>query len=238
MKRWWAVIILAVGGLWWPAEATAEASEPTLNVGLSAGAGWQWMIEPTDQEGEPTVLYGSAFGGMGVMGGPSIQWGAGVVDGVDLSVEIEGLYGYHRGTGFAEHSEGRRIEATLSTHVFRFPVQLVARGWAGDLPVYLGAGVEPILGVHSASSVDTENVDVPIAPLETRPIRTVAGVASAGLEFSHGDREFPVGMRVSFDPGVPESSRGRLEGYESDEEPGEFGVQFDVYLMMVAGMRF
>ena len=238
MKHWWAVIILGVALGWGPSAAmAADADEERWTAGLSAGASAQWMIEPTDDEGEPTVLYGSAFRGPGMVIGPSLQIDVGPIDELDVAVELEGLYGYQRASGFARHSESGQIDVTLSQHVFRFPAQLVARGWAGDVPVFFGAGLEPVVGVHSASSVETDGVDVPIAALATRPVTSVGALASLGIDLSYGEQVIPVSLRVAYDPSVPESSRGRLEGYESDEEPGEFGVQFDLTVMMTVGFR-
>lgn len=217
--------------------STAQATE--LEAGAVAGVNWSHLTAPSDPQGELTFLWGSAFTGTGTLIGATASTGLSEVGGYQLRLSGDFLYGYHRGSGFAEHEEqGSRIDVHFSTHVIRLPV--IARLGASPQSSgpTVGLGLEPIIGMMSGAEVVTTNVEESIEPVETTPTTSMAGVFALGYEVRRDDMTIPFDARVSWNPFVSSSTEGRMKGLDSADEPNEFRMAFDWQFMFTAGVRW
>lgn len=231
-----AVAVVA-GAVTMPSDAQAEELE--FEFGVTAGANWNVLGQPEDPEGEFTFLWGSAFTGFGGVVGPTVAMDVADFDGTSLMVTADGLFGYHRGAGFADHGDAGRIEVTLTSYVLRMPVIARFRSDASDLRPSIGVGLEPIIGLSSGSRVVSRGIDADIQDVETTTASAVAGVATAGLEFDT-DEGHPVlfDARAVWNPSVGASTEERFDDFQSPEDPGAFQVAFNWQFMLTLGVRF
>ncbi len=209
-----------------------------VEVGVVTGASWNILGEPLDPADSYTFLWGSAFTGPGALFGANAVLELAEVEGASIALSADLLYGYHRGTGYADHQYGGRIDVQLSTHVLRFPLMLRVKNAATETGPTLGVGVEPIFGIRSAATVELTGLDHPVLPVYTTPTATVAGVVELGFDIDLDDYIVPLGARVSLNPFMPASTEERFDGFSSPESPGEYQVGFDVQFMLTAGVRW
>lgn len=216
--------------------ASADAFE--MEVGGLVGGNWNLLTQPTDPEGEPTFLWGSAFSGFGAVAGATSMWRFVDIEETTVGMTAELLYGYHRGAGWAEHSEGGRVDVLLTSHALRVPVMARVETEQLDWRPNIGLGIEPIFGVMTTATVQTTGIAEEIQPVETTPTNTAAAVLAAGATIDLGDnRTAPVDLRLSFNPLVNSSTEERFENFESMDDPGQYRVEFDWQLMATVGFR-
>lgn len=219
------------------------ASAMELEAGARIGTGWNLLTQPTDPAGAPTLLHGSAFTGGSFLVGPSAGLILMEMDGATIRLTGDLLYGMHRGAGFAEHSDGRRIDLSMTSHVLRLPVMVEVSNRAERISPTLAAGVEPIIGL--ASSTTVEQVGYHTAePLENRPGSGLALAVALGAALNRGDFTLPLDLRFSWNPFVGSSTAERFDDFQIlDAEAGEYAhgayrVGFDWQIMMTAGLRW
>lgn len=230
----WAAAALLVGVMAAPMSVDAR----DIEAGAVAGGNWSLLTAPDDPLGSHTFLWGSAFDGYGALAGVSASaeltytdWGAGWVT-ADL------LYGYHRGAGWADYTEGGRVDVLLTTHVLRFPV-LARLGLSRDASSpSIGVGLEPIVGLRSGAVVETTGIDQAVAPVETTPTASVAAVMAAGFDWRRDGFVIPMDVRLVWNPTVASGSEERFDGFNSRDEPGDYRVTFDWQVMATAGIRW
>lgn len=209
-----------------------------FEAGARVGAGWNLLMQPEDRVGRPTLLHGTAFTGPGFVFGPSARLGLGEVAGARFSLNADLLYGFHRGSGFEEHSGGQRVDVTLSTHVLRLPLMVQMTNEGVTLSPTVGVGVEPIFGLVSGATVVNTNINRPAEPLETTPQTAVAGIVALGLDWKQDRFVVPLDLRVSWNPFVGSTTVERFEGYRSPTNRGAYEVAFDWQIMLTAGIRW
>lgn len=216
-----------------------EGESLSLQVGGTTGASWNQLSRPMDPEGSYTLLWGSAFTGYGGLVGATGQVELARVDGTSINVATDVLYGYHRGDGYAADDEtGGRIDVKLSTHKLRVPLMVRVKDASRTTGPTLAAGIEPSFGVRSAATVTLTDIDDPIQPLETTPTVEVAGVVELGFDIDVDDYIVPLAARVVWNPFVPNATEDRFEGFDSPQQPGDYRVEFDVQIMVMAGVRW
>ncbi len=225
-----------------PAVAAAEEGDEAdleFEYGVTAGGNWNILTQPEDPEGDFTFLWGSAFTGFGGVIGATVATDVAEFDSVSLMVTADALYGYHRGTGFADHGDAGRIDVTLTSHVLRLPVLARFYGDAADLRPSFGLGVEPILGIASSSRTAEHGIEGEVEDVDTSAGSGLAGIAAAGLEFDT-DEGHPVlfDLRFSWNPFVSSSTEERFDGFESEDDPGVYRVAYDWQVFVTAGVRW
>lgn len=237
MKRRFAVLafVAAVASVT-AAAPSAQALE--FEVGGMVGGNWNLLVQPTDEQGSHTFLWGSAFSGYGMVAGPTASTDVFEFEGATLSITADLLYGYHRGQGFAAHSEGGQIDVLFTSHALRVPLLVRVGNTSDKSTLTLGVGVEPILGMMSTATVTTTDVDADFAPVNTTPASTVAGVLALGYDWVGRDLVVPLDARLVFNPFQPSSTEERFEGFSSPDDPGEFRVGFDWQFFVTAGVRW
>ena len=232
----WAMASAAVAD-----ESLVEAQvdgDRDLEIGAIVGGNWNLLTTPSDPEGEFTLLWGSAFSGKGMQLGASVSLPLTDVEGFPVRMTADLMHGYHRGSGWAEHEEGGRIDVRLSTHVIRIPVLARLHTGGDSSGITVGAGVEPIFGLMSAAHIELTDVEGDVQPLETTPTAGMAGVLAVGFDYRADGWTVPFDLRVVWNPFVKSSSEERFKDFESPSEPGDYRVAFDWQVMLTAGMRW
>jgi hypothetical protein len=217
-----------------------SAQERAIHVGGVVGPNFNQLNGPTDPEGDVTVLGGTAFTGSGVTGGAT-----GAMELVDvpfgaLFVEANLLLSHHRGTGFAEsRTTGQRQELTLSTNILRLPA--FARYDILDNPISIrfGLGPELLLGLGARHSTRGVGIDPPSQEnFDARATTHFALSTKLGLTYQMSGLRIPLDLRFTWDPMVPKSTRDRLVGYQSYDEPGAYQVAYNYQLLVGLGVEF
>lgn len=218
------------------AAPSAQAFE--FEAGGLAGANWNYLGTPTDPEGSYTFLWGSAFSGFGTLFGATGALEFTEYEGASIGMTADLLYGYHRGAGYADHTEGGRIDVLFTSHVLRIPLLLRFAAAGGDSGLNLGLGVEPNFGLLTTATIEATGIEEDLQPVYTTPTSAVAGVVALGYHWITEDFVVPIDARLVWNPFVPSSTEERFRDFQSPQEPGEFGVAFDWQILVTAGVRF
>ena len=221
-----------------PAQQRGEGAAP-LALGLRVGGVYSMLDRPSDPAGAPTVLHGSGFVGWSFVAGLSAELPRLVDLGpLRVSAEVDVLYSHHDAQGFAvtaDGSERRRI--TLTTQFLRLPV-LAWLSLPVGASVGLGLGPELLVGLGSDADLHEEGVPEPSPPLATTPVTHLGLAIALRADFLRGKVRVPVELRLVFDPFVGATSRERLRGYRSLEDPGLFELAFDRQLLVMLGFGY
>lgn len=216
----------------------AQASD--LSVGAKLGGNWSLLSKPTDPQGEPTLLHGSAFTGAGLALGATGYYPLAEMDGAVFELEAGLLLSWHNGEGHEKHGDtGEERIITLTSTMLRTPVLVFLRDAAPTSGLRVGVGIEPMFGLKSGASVEHRNSSVAPQKLHTTPTNQVGMAFALGFDWrAAADWSVPFELRATWAPGVPGSTKERFEGYESMEDPGEYGVAFNWQMMFMTGVRY
>ena len=220
--------------------AAQSASEPSFGVGARLGGGYNRLSRPTDPRGEPTLLFGSAFSGPAITGGAAGWWRATRLGPLGLTLELDLLYSWHQGVGFAQDTEaGQRQTIWLRAHMLRVPMRVGLRtGGAGRVQGRLALGPELLVGVASGARVRNEGLEQQAPALETTPAVHLGLGGLIGAAIQLGPVTVPLEARLVWDPMVADSTRGRFQGYQSLEEPGAYQAAFDLQVLFTVGVEW
>lgn len=216
------------------------SAEAQLRIGGRVGGNFNQLSQPNDPAGEPTVLFGSAFTGAGFIAGATSYYDITQVGPGPIFLNVDLLLSHNRGTAFAESrtSDARR-ELTIHTTGLRLPV-LGGIGFEGSSTTFeMALGPEVLLGLMSGSKVTQSGIrGGDPGTLETRATSGVALTAKLGMLFEMGAGALPLDIRFSWNPFVPGSTRERFDGYVDMDNPGRYGVAFDLQAMVTMGYVF
>lgn len=224
-----------IGALVVAAPSEVEAFE--YDLGARVGVNYNVLTQPHDPVGEPTLLYGSMFTGTGLTFGVAAKTPVYDFGGPVLAVEIDLFYSQHKGQGFAAFEEQRRT-VTISTHTLRIPLLLHLAGPPSQTRMRVGAGVDLIAGLASASEVVEENIPGNVTPLETTPTTHLTLTGVLGLDWNAGNFIIPVEFRLNWNPFVGQSTPERFEGFQDSDNIGQYQVAFDWQFMFMTGISW
>jgi hypothetical protein len=224
------------------AASAQEAGERKLAVSGRVGGLYSALNKPTDPAGEPTLLYGTAFTGGGFVLGAGIVYGLGSGGAGDLSLTLDALYAHMSGSGYAQTSDGsQRQELTLGMHMLRLPLMLRLSSTPDvedGIVLNLGLGAELLLGLASSATLVSEGVSPAPAPLLTTPTTHVGVTAALGAAWHTQEWSIPLEVRLTWDPMVEDSTRGRFDSYQSAQTPGNYQVAFDWQVLFMTGIEY
>ena len=227
------VLSLAIFLLPHAAFALEPPQEDTVFVGPIIGGGASQISQPADPAGSLTYLYGTAFtGGCFVIG---------VTSAVDFarffSLEADVTYAFSSLSGFAETGE-QRLDVTIRAHDVRLAVIPLLDIELEKVAIEVGAGPEVAFVV--GGTID----EVPLGFVSTDPqLQTTTSVwfylvSQASVVFRLDGMEVPIGVRVGWNPGYPDTTAERFDGFRGADDPGEFRVGANWYLTALVGVRF
>jgi hypothetical protein len=213
--------------------ATAGASD--LAIGVKVGGNWSLLSKPNDPRGEPTLLTGSAFDGMGFVGGATAYYPLTEFEGAVLEFEGGLLYSNHAAEGFEQHTDsGQKRTITLEAQMLRVPLMVHLRRAAATTGFRVGLGLEPILGLQSGAVVDPGPEE-----LHTTPTVHLGTTVALGFDWQANDAfSVPLEFRATWDPFVEASTKDRFENFSSASDPGEYQVAYDWQLLFMTGVRY
>lgn len=218
---------------------TAQARN--IQLGGVVGPNFSQLNGPDDPRGEVTVLAGTAFTGAGVSTGLTAAMKLFDVPHGALFAELDALYSYQRGTGFAESrtTEARR-ELTLISNMLRVPI--LARYDIVDDPLSIrfGLGLELLQGLSTNHSTLVTGTDPPATreAFDTTTTTHVGLATKIGLTYELAGLRIPIDLRFTWDPMVAASTRDRFVGYEGFDAPGQYRVAWNHQLLVVFGVEF
>lgn len=235
-NRLFLIAALALLGAFVLATPT-EVEAFDYDLGARVGVNYNVLTHPNDPVGEPTLLYGSMFTGTGLTLGLAAKTPVYDFGGPVLAVELDLFYGQHKGQGFAAFEEQRRT-VTISTHTVRVPLLLHLAGPPNQTRMRIGAGVDLIAGITSASVVVEENIPGNVTPLETTPTTHVTLTTVLGLDLNAGSFSLPFEFRLNWNPFVGPSTPERFEGFQDSDNIGQYQVAFDWQFMFMTGISW
>jgi len=220
-----------------PAAADTGQSSPGLQVGGKFGLNFSELSQPTDPAGYPTVLYGTAFTGVGFLGGVSAAYPfLEVGPGFRLTAESDALFSYHRGHGFAEsRTTDARRDLVISTLMLRVPLLFGATLSQGRGGFHAGLGPELMAGLSSNARATQQGISGDPGSLSTTPATHVGVTLDLGVAYHMKKWTIPVDVRFTYDPFVKKTTRDRFDGYSTVDAPGDYRVAFDWQFFLVTG---
>ena len=171
-------------------------------------------------------MYGSGFAGGGFSAGVSGAWNWTTIEVGYLDVELDVLYTFRSGTGYAEDSSaGQRQTVELTSQYVQIPLRLGLRSRGELLSWRVAAGPQLFVGIFSGATVTYEGFDIAAESLETAAPTHVGAEFLLGLAYEGDGFSVPLELRLDWDPMVPRSTRGRLEEVSGPSET--FSAAFD-----------
>jgi hypothetical protein len=219
-----------------PTTANADVSSTSkLAVGLKVGGNWSLLTKPSDPRGEPTLLTGSAFDGMGLVGGATLHYPLTELEGAVLEFEGGLMFSRHSTGGFEQNADtGERRDITLEATMLRVPLMVHLRSGANDTGFRVGLGLEPMFGLQSGAVVDPGPYK-----LETTPTVHLGTSVALGFDWQANDTySIPLEFRATWDPFVASSTKERFENFSSADDPGDYQVAYDWQLLFMTGVRY
>lgn len=214
-----------------------------IEIGARIGTGWNLLPQPDDPPGSPTLVSGTAFTGGSFLIGPTGTLRLFESEEITLKFSADLLYGYHRGAGFAERSDGPRIDLILVAHLLRAPLMVEVSHQATRLSPTVALGLEPVLGLGSSSTSEQRGFDA-VDELQTRAKSSISLLFALGAALHLDKIIVPLDLRFSFNPFVGTSTEARFDSLDViDEENGEyragtFQVAYTWQIMATTGFRF
>jgi hypothetical protein len=215
-----------------PGAASAQEAPAAHRVSAQLGLNYTILGRPDDQPGDVTLLAGSAFLGGGFALGLGYEWAP-----LEPFALETGLY-YTRSaaTGLAALGSEER-EVTVEADILRVPLWGKARlsAWEG---VHLlgGLGPELLLGLTSAATIIERNIPADAQGLvETTSVTSLYLTAFVGVEIDAGPLRVPLRLHASVNPLTGASTRARLDGFQSQEAPGQLRMEFDYEVLFLTG---
>ena len=210
-------------------EVRVEHERSRWHVGVRVGGRYDLLPRPRDPRGEPTLLGGSAFDGLG--------WGAGVAGGLrlvefgagfGLGLELDLLYAHLQGDGFIRDPQTNRSQTvTFKTGQIHLPLLLrLEQSVTPRVGWFVGLGPQLFVGLWSEAEVETQGVGEAPRGVETTAVAHLGVGAGVGVAFEFERWRIPLEFRFGWDPTMPDSTKGRFEGYTSLQDPGVFQVGF------------
>lgn len=227
-----------------PPPSTGLLPTHRWHAGPSVGVGYNRMARPTDPAGSTTLLRGTAFAGgafqIGAQAGYAL-WQRSSTH--TLWLDLGAHYGWMRGSGFVENPERtKRQTVKLTGHTLRVPLMFRLDHTLSESSghaLFVGLGAEVLLGLATSAQVLFEQIAADPEPLYTTPVTHIGLLATLGGTFALREGLYlPVGLRLTYDPQVGDSTVERFEGYRSIDEPGSYQVAFDLHLHLVTGLEW
>ncbi len=222
--------------------STAHAddfSTSKLAVAAKIGGNWSVLSKPTDPLGQPTLLSGSAFDGMGFVGGVSAYYPLLRTHGAMLEVEAGLMFSHHSTSGYEKATSGEERTVTLTSTMLRIPVMVHLKSGNDGSGFRLGVGLEPMFGMASGATVQMKHTTAKAEPLQTTPTTHLGTTIALGFDYQARPKFIvPLEFRATWDPFVGSSTRDRFENFKSMSNPGNYQVAYNWQFLLMTGLRY
>lgn len=209
------------------------AAAPDVATTVTAAAGLAALTTPNDAAGEPTLLYGSAFYGPAIRLGVAADLAAGGPLWVGLELGVDHL----RLTGRAERDQLSR-SMTLSTTALDIALRISATPPRSDRVRPLATFALGLrAGLAASTSESVSGFDDPSPPLDATTAVAPILSLSVGALVPVRSVDLPISLRATAAPATPDSTRQRLVGYRSVDDPGAVRVDATWTCVVELGVR-
>ncbi|MCB9520357.1 MAG: hypothetical protein H6698_00970 [Myxococcales bacterium] len=211
----------------------AAAAAPDVATTVTAAAGLAALTPPDDAAGEPTLLYGTGFYGPALRLGVAADLAAGGPLWIGLELGVDRL----RLTGRAERDQFSRT-MTLSTTALDVALRISATPHRTERVRPLATfalGVRA--GLAASASETVSGFDDASPPLDATTSVAPTLSLAVGALIPVRSIDIPISLRATAAPATPDSTRQRLVGYHSVDDPGAVRVDATWTCVAELGVR-